>query len=370
MNKHSRALSRARYLCDSDLRSEVVIPLLMQELNRVVRFGSWGFSWSNAEGQLVNSALSALRPETLQYLAEHFDELPRDLGYSFVEAMLTFPAVFNPRRERRINPRMDETESYRRVWGPEGCYFNLTLVIRTQSETPLGMVQLFRPKDDVDFTIEEEGAIRHVLPYLRRALERAMWRTSDLPLAQEGESGVAVFRDDDPLFISDRAFALSTMAFNSQLPVTADGLQLIDPVGRLRDMYRAVESSTTDRLVATGVGRQGTVRSLSNEWGTFSFEWEPSLQKKTWAWSVVIRHRIPVQLRLLSTPEGLSLSDRQLEVCRRLLDGQPTPRIAEEIGVKRATLKDHTREIYRKFGVKDRDELLRKVMGAAARRAD
>lgn len=362
MRKHSQELTRARYLCDSGVRSEVVIPLLMEELKRLVRFGAWTFAWSNAHGQLVNSLTSPLRPETLHYFVEHFDELARDVGYSVHDAISTFPAVSNPRRTGRVNPRMDETESYRKVWGPEGTYFNLTLSVRGTDDRPLGLIQIFRPKEDIDFDLAEEEAMRDVLPYLRRLLVRETGHAGDLPLIQDGLAGVAVFPDDGPQFMSDRAFALSTLAFNDQLPINSDGLQLLDPAERLRDMHRQVRGASLASDALPDDGHSSVTRVLSNAWGMFSFEWEPSLRKGKWTWSVVIRHKIPVRLRMMFTPEGASLSDRQREVCRRLLDGESILQIAERIGVKRATLKDHTREIYRKFGVRDRDELLRKVV--------
>ena len=126
-------------------------------------------------------------------------------------------------------------------------------------------------------------------------------------------------------------------------------------------MYREVRQASHEHG-GTGDSESPNVRLLSNERGVFTFEWEPSLRKGTWVWSVVIRHKIPARARLMHTPEGALLSTRQLEVCRRLLDGVSIPEIAEQIGVKPATMKDHTREIYRKFGVSDRKQLLRKIV--------
>ena len=361
MTKHSQTLLRIRYLCDARLRSEIVIPLLMAELKHVVRFTAWSFVWSSAVAECVNSALSPMRPQTLRYFAEHFGNVTRDLGYSVEDAIRTFPAVSNPRRTGRINPRMDETESYREVWGPEGLFFNLAVIVRSADGRPLGMVQLFRPKDDVDFDLQDEGALQAVLAYLRRLLLREIARPTDVPLVQDGLAGVAVFPGDDgPSFVSDRAYELSIHAFNDRLPITGGELQIVDPAERLREMRRSVacEAGEDGETAAT------VSRVLSNERGVFTFEWEASLRKGVRIWSVAIRHNIPAQVRLMFTPEGRSLSNRQLEVCRLLLDGEPIPVIAERIGVTRATLKDHTREIYRKFGVGDRNELLRKVLMA------
>lgn len=368
MTKHARALYRMRYLCDSGLRSEVVIPLVMEELKRLVRFGAWVFAWSNARSELVNSAMSPMRPETLRYFVEHFDNLARDVGFSIHDAIRTFPAVSNPRRTGRLNPGMDETESYREVWGPEGAYFNLTLAVRGADERPLGVIQVFRPKEDTDFDLDDEASIHVVLPYLRRLLLREVVRFAELPLIQDGLAGVAVFPEDDgPQFISDRAYDLSVMALNDKLPITSDGLQIVDPADRLNDMCRDVRRASQASGTTTAGGESSSVRLLSNERGVFTFEWEPSLRKGVRVWSVVIRHKIPARARLMYMPEGALLSTRQLEVARRLLDGESIPQIADQIGVRPATLKDHTREIYRKFGVSDRNQLLRKIVESTPR---
>ena len=258
---------------------------------------------------------------------------------------------------------MDETESFRIVWGPEGTYFNLTLAVRRADEHPLGLVQVFRPREDVDFDPQEEDAVGTVLPYLRRLLMREIARAGDLPLVQDGLAGVAVFPDGDEAFVSDRAFDLAVQAFNDRLPITREGLQIADPGERLRQMHDDVLRCCQSTDANADDARSAT-RLVSNERGVFAFEWEASLRKGRWIWSVAIRHKIPARLRLLSTPEGALLSDRQLEVCRRLLDGESIPQIAEQIGVRPSTLKDHTREVYRKFGVADRNELLRKVVDA------
>lgn len=363
MSKHSRTLSRIRYLCESGLRSEVVIPLVMQEMKELVPFGAWVFIWSNAEGHLVNSVTSPARPETLRYFAEHFDNLARDLGYSMHDAMSTFPAVCNPRRTGRIDPHMGESESYRLVWGPEGTYYNVTLAVRDAKERPLGLVQFYRPREGVDFDIAEENVIGSVLPYIRRLLLREIARIDRLPLVQDGFAGVAVFPEEGDPFISDRAYDLSVLAFNDRLPITREGLQIVDPAERLNAMHQEVLRCSR-AISETPHAAPSATRLVSNERGVFAFEWEASLRKGRWIWSVAIRHKIPARLRLLSTPEGALLSDRQLEVCRRLLDGESIPQIAEQIGVKPSTMKDHTREVYRKFGVTDRNELLRKVVDA------
>lgn len=51
------------------------------------------------------------------------------------------------------------------------------------------------------------------------------------------------------------------------------------------------------------------------------------------------------------------LTPRQREVLRRLLDGQPTTRIADELFISLHTVREHIQNLYERFGVTSRHEL-------------
>ncbi|MFY9316021.1 MAG: response regulator transcription factor [Burkholderiales bacterium] len=48
---------------------------------------------------------------------------------------------------------------------------------------------------------------------------------------------------------------------------------------------------------------------------------------------------------------GLALSDRQLEVLRRMVKGLPNGRIAKDLGISRNTVKQHVRAVFHALGV-------------------
>lgn len=60
-----------------------------------------------------------------------------------------------------------------------------------------------------------------------------------------------------------------------------------------------------------------------------------------------------------------SLTRREVDVLRRLLDGLRNLAIAEELGIAEQTVKEYVGNIYRKIGVGDRFSLLRHFMEAA-----
>lgn len=69
--------------------------------------------------------------------------------------------------------------------------------------------------------------------------------------------------------------------------------------------------------------------------------------------------RLPIDGdRLAIRLKSFGLSDREVEVAFRLLEGQKWDQITETLGISRNTLKTHVRNIYRKTGARNRHELL------------
>jgi DNA-binding NarL/FixJ family response regulator len=60
--------------------------------------------------------------------------------------------------------------------------------------------------------------------------------------------------------------------------------------------------------------------------------------------------------------ELASLSNRELDVVKLLLDGRSNEQIARHLHVSLPTVKSHAQAIFRKFGVHSRAELLAKFV--------
>lgn len=61
--------------------------------------------------------------------------------------------------------------------------------------------------------------------------------------------------------------------------------------------------------------------------------------------------------------EELGLTIRQGEVLTMILDGQPNKRIAQELGVTEATVKEHITNIFERLDVRNRIEVISKLRG-------
>lgn len=59
------------------------------------------------------------------------------------------------------------------------------------------------------------------------------------------------------------------------------------------------------------------------------------------------------------------LTRREVDLLSHLLDGMGNREIAEDLGISEQTVKEHLGNVYRKVGVKDRYDLLRKLVANA-----
>jgi DNA-binding NarL/FixJ family response regulator len=61
-----------------------------------------------------------------------------------------------------------------------------------------------------------------------------------------------------------------------------------------------------------------------------------------------------------------SLTRRETDILRRVIDGLLNTEIAEELQMSEQTVKDHLSNIYRKIGVENRLSLIRNLMQISA----
>jgi len=83
---------------------------------------------------------------------------------------------------------------------------------------------------------------------------------------------------------------------------------------------------------------------------------------------------LPGSSRALACPDLDSLSPRESEIARMLMEGDRVSSIARALFISRHTVRNHLQSIYRKLGVGSQDELIEKLKASArpgrARRGD
>jgi DNA-binding CsgD family transcriptional regulator len=81
---------------------------------------------------------------------------------------------------------------------------------------------------------------------------------------------------------------------------------------------------------------------------------------------LIIEEKISNKLEMNRIRQQHSLTRRETDILRRVIDGLLNTEIAEELQMSEQTVKDHLSNIYRKIGVENRLSLIRNLMQISA----
>jgi DNA-binding CsgD family transcriptional regulator len=102
----------------------------------------------------------------------------------------------------------------------------------------------------------------------------------------------------------------------------------------------------------------------SNVWGGFTFraQWLDEDHPASGLIGILVRHTVPLPIRLVQSVKGLPLSRRQAEVCVLMASGASNDKIAEQLGISKHTAIAHGRWIYNRLDVHSRAELVSRIL--------
>jgi DNA-binding CsgD family transcriptional regulator len=83
-------------------------------------------------------------------------------------------------------------------------------------------------------------------------------------------------------------------------------------------------------------------------------------------YGLIFEEKISNKLEMNGIRQQFSLTRRETDILRRVIDGLINTEIAEELQMSEQTVKDHLSNIYRKIGVENRMSLIRNLMQISA----
>jgi len=224
-----------------------------------------------------------------------------------------------------ISPRRLKDSEYGTDFQPvAGVFYESCVILGTQGDS-LGTMGLHRPRGDRDFSSREKRIVNYLLPHLARSFHLLGLTQGRFPSTENGELVLA--EDGQPLSMNDEAKRILAGRPPSALPVCHD------------------DASPTFFSTPTRIYR---VRSLNHhpkqtQRTVFLAPWPP-------------RHSIDAKLN------ALSLTRRQQEIVLLVIRGLSNRDIAERLFVTEQTVKDHLHDVFERFGIKRRTELLSRVL--------
>lgn len=359
-----RAEARIRQLCCLGLGSEVIMPALLREMHDVIPAAGMNFFWIGAHDEVVNmydenpDAVHRITP--LYVEAFHGKARERDITHSIAEAAHEERGVVGNAQAVKVSAREFEcSDFYNLLLRPLGYGSLLRLVLR-ESGRARAILQLHRPLKGPDFTPAQRRRLAALEPFLVHALSGQMRadteRTAFVDSAEHGM--ILVNRNGRPMSYSAQARCLLLLATHPTMLSTST-----IPTRRL--LPPALVRICRNLCAATsGIEAQAPVFRSRNVWGQFTFRayWLDATTAEEGHVGIFISRQIPLALALLQGTHDLPLSRRQSEVAVLLASGLSHQHVADRLGLARNTVIAHTRWVYSKLDVHDRDGLRARLL--------
>ena len=356
---NKRVLARIQRLCCLGMGSEMLMPDLMREVDRLVPSRNGSFFWIGSNREIAN----AYTQLPLSILQLYFTEFYRSRHESDVIMTLTENMTSpSPNLVGRISHslRVDHqtflrSDFYNVFWRAAECYEPLMLRVRERGRD-LGALWVYRAEGDAPFEPRDVRILESIAGFVAHAMTSATL----------AEAGLAD-SDDRALFMtnlaggvlhaSEQAQHLLMMAFLPFRSPAADWHSLGQPRPEIVALCRALTATANGEI-----GQQPPVLRLRNPWGEFvlrAYWFGPTDGvEQTRQIGITIERQVPRALALRRRVEELPLTGREKQLCLLLAHDRPRRDVADAMGVSAGTVITHQSSIYAKLGVHSRAELL------------
>ncbi|MBW2000192.1 MAG: hypothetical protein JRJ29_19815 [Deltaproteobacteria bacterium] len=257
------------------------------------------------------------------------------------------------------------TEYYHDFLRPQSIHYQMVIYLKSLNKV-LGIVALFRPKNESNFSAVDKAKAELMAPYLAGALEKTIISEKlidrecvidsiipDLPY-----EGIVILNDSfEPVYYNENAVSI---------------LSNLDKSGR---NYRALlgplpkEIYVRCKELVTCAKREGSAELHQCR---FDLPSVGTREKISIDLRLIFRLEAPLFLLCLE-PEGRmlclsnvlreqGLTERELDVVFLLSKGLKNSEIAQRLFISPYTVDNHLKSIYRKVGVKNRTSLVHRLM--------
>jgi DNA-binding CsgD family transcriptional regulator len=345
------------------------MPALVQWMHALIPSHSNHFFWSSAEGEISNAYVETV--EELELLPLYFTEFynrEAEVGsLPFAEKMRRVAGVhLDP--EPRSDPKVVYGgDFYHLVLRPIQVHHALGAVIRSPDGRALGLLRLARSDGEAPFSSDERRRLTRLAPFVAHAVMNDDIGSHPSLVDSENSGLLIVDQRGKPMHISPRARALLRLASHHRIaPGHLWDEDVSDAVSRICQRLAAVTRRESD-------GEMPPTWSCRNGWGEFAFRahWldrvvspDPDAFVPGQLIGITIKQREPLPLVLLRRMQDQPsvLSGRQMQVCLLLAAGHSLRIVAERLGVTLHTADYHCRELYARFDVRSRHELIGKLL--------
>jgi DNA-binding CsgD family transcriptional regulator len=348
----SRAEQDLVRLCHSGLTGEELRRAVLAALRRLMPVDAAFYATADPETLLFTGAWAeeALQPAAPLFLANEF-------GAADVNKFADLASTTRHVNSLDAATRADRGNSlrYREIMQPLGLGDELRAALVADGMC-WGYLCLHRAKGPLGFTAEEAAVLARVAPHIAQAVRKSVLLHGPDP-GEELRPGIVLLAED----LSVVATTPEAEYLLSLVEAPAGGrLPLPMAVYAVAAAYAAMERGTVQSSVlpytrvCTAAGRWLNLYAsrLAGAPGTQHI-------------AVIVE---PLQPRaavpLLLSAYGLS--EREADVARLVLRGQPTKAISDALHISEHTVQDHLKAVFDKVGVRSRRDLVARLLSPPA----
>lgn len=353
----ARAETRIRQLCCLGLGGHAVMPALLEELHDLIPSDSNAFFWTNQNLEFSNLYdENPVFPQIVPvYMSEFYNRRETEVFPSFTQSMRDDQGVQSLDKVLKVDRKaFYKHDFYNLVYRPLGYRHFIRIVLR-ESGRARGRLHLFR-SDETGFSAQDRQRLAAIAPYVAHALTGAA--SLDVPLAESPDDGLIIVAPSGKVqYVSTQARRLLWLTDNPEAPAKHVDLTLPEGVRRLCHQLEGVLKSSEHAAPPLWQHR--------NAWGGFTFRayWlSGGTPEPTRLIGITVSRLEPLSLKLMRRIEQFPLSGRQIQVFLLLASGHSLNSIAERLDVSKHTADYHCREVYGRFDVHSRTELIGKLL--------
>ncbi len=340
-----RAETRFRQLCGLGVGGLVTAPTLLNELRRVAP-GSSAVIYYQQPGARVGihhqwpeAAAMMARPDIQKALyAEGCDDHDKIIFEPF-RSLIGGNDTRGGRdaAPRRMSDILPQSQAFVRLRVRDGTGY-------------IGMVGVCRGGRDADLDRSEMDFLRRLQPFLLQALT---------PRAAPGVSEVEIDQGAMLVVNGDGVVRWATAPARAMLALALGSTEVPLPAGALRTVRSLLEPRSG------GDASGASAWCCRSRWGRFEFRAQrlesgaPSGEALA---GICVTRCVPLPLQLFEALGELDMAPRQSDVALRLALGTTQDQIARELGLSRATVVYHRRQVYNHLAVDTREQLLERLL--------
>lgn len=352
--KQSNALAYLRQLCCSGLSKEIVIPEFLRAVQTVLP----------SENNTFTGIDEQLNPA---YHIADFDIADLFEHVSVIKANFVTPERSSHAAEWFIrHPVLTDSTVWDKSFYTSDLY---NLVFRSDDQhhclhapvmqkcKPVGMLNLFRPRQQKPFDSHEQALFSRLLPYVAHALKAP--DQQDIQYCENGSSGMMIMdRQGTMLYLSDEAKMLLALACHPTFTVDASSYE-VEVLAKLVQLCRNLQAAFRGQHVDP----PSWCYNGANGRFLFRAYWLNGQSHESGGLvGMTIEHQEPLVLKILRALQKMPLPPNQKEVALLLAQGVSSEKIGERLHIKLSTVKDHIVKIFTKLDIHHREELLPKLL--------